>query len=113
MPDLESYIQNRVVGGVNAKQGEFPHQVSLQWGLPPILPLSHMCGGSILNENWILTAAHCPKGVPFGGLSVKAGKHRINSREQTEQTIEVAKTFVHPDYPGWVEVAFEVLKNKI
>ncbi|KAJ8687274.1 hypothetical protein QAD02_023068 [Eretmocerus hayati] len=93
---------NRIVGGENAQPGEFPHQVSLQWGLPPILPLSHLCGGSIINENWVMTAAHCPKGVLFGGLWVKAGKHYIGTYEQSEQTVRVSKSYVHPEYPGGV-----------
>lgn len=44
----------RVVGGVNAEIGQFPYQVSLQRS-----DGSHTCGGSILDENFILTAAHC------------------------------------------------------
>ena len=98
----KKHISPRVVGGENAERGEFPHQVSLQWGMPPIIPLQHMCGGSILNERWILTAAHCPQGVPFGDLHVKAGKYQISVRETTEQTSKVEKSFIHPKYPGLV-----------
>ena len=49
-------INSRIVGGQDAAEAAFPYQVSLQnYG-------SHFCGGSILNENWILTAGHCLSG---------------------------------------------------
>ena len=38
----------KIVGGTDASHGEFPYQV--KWG---------GCGASILNENYVLTAAHC------------------------------------------------------
>lgn len=53
----------RVIGGRDAFIEEFPWQVSLQRfriALPlPIPDWGHTCGGAILNEYWILTAAHC------------------------------------------------------
>ena len=45
--------QPKIVGGSAAKDGQFPYQVSLR------LNNKHFCGGSIINEKWILTAAHC------------------------------------------------------
>lgn len=43
----------RIVGGENASPQEFPWLVSItRLG-------GHFCGGTILNSNFILTAAHC------------------------------------------------------
>nr|AAB66650.1 serine proteinase [Herdmania momus] len=44
-----------IVGGTTVTHGSIPWQVSLRLKRE----LRHFCGGSILNRNWILTAAHC------------------------------------------------------
>lgn len=44
----------RVAGGKDAARGQFPYQVSLR-----ISQNKHLCGGSILNKRWVLSAAHC------------------------------------------------------
>ncbi|CAG2165208.1 unnamed protein product [Oppiella nova] len=51
-------VQTRVVGGQAAEPNELPFMVSLQAN-DSSKNLKHFCGGSILNNRWILTAAHC------------------------------------------------------
>lgn len=49
-------ISSAIVGGERATQGQFPYRVSfrnIDFGD------IHGCGGSILNDRWIVTAAHC------------------------------------------------------
>lgn len=55
--DLPS--NSRIVGGEAAKAGQFPYQVALSISSDYS---SWVCGGSIIDANWILTAAHCTNG---------------------------------------------------
>uniref|UniRef100_A0A3Q3QVH3 Peptidase S1 domain-containing protein n=1 Tax=Monopterus albus TaxID=43700 RepID=A0A3Q3QVH3_MONAL len=69
----------RIVGGENAQQGELPWQVSLR------LHGHHTCGASILNKQWLVSAAHC-----FQGL--------ISGAESVSKLIKIKSVIVNPDY---------------
>lgn len=53
-PALNPYTPNgRIVGGTDVEIEEVPHQVLLQaFGFG-------FCGGSIIHQNWVVTAGHC------------------------------------------------------
>ncbi|XP_045531497.1 trypsin-4-like [Pieris brassicae] len=69
----------RVVGGTDAPDKALPYQVSLQRTDQNNFPF---CGGAIIADRWILTAAHCLKNVQAKDLSVLAGTN--NKKSSTE-----------------------------
>ena len=50
-------IEDRIIGGTVAVEGEFPYIASIQTS-----GSRHICGGFIYNSKWIVTAASCVYG---------------------------------------------------
>lgn len=78
----------KIVGGSFARKNQFPHQVALMY-------LSRLtCGGSIMSNTWVLTAAHCVvRGVQ--GLQVCAG---TNTFLDCEALRNVSGLISHKNY---------------
>ncbi|XP_013100067.2 chymotrypsin-2 [Stomoxys calcitrans] len=91
--NLTTAIDSRIVGGQNAELGFAPYQVSIQ-----TIFGTHICGGVIIDEQWILTAAHCVEDYPLDVLKVVAGT--INWREPgSERNLKIAIPHCRHDHP--------------
>jgi secreted trypsin-like serine protease len=73
---------SRVVGGQQAQAGEWPWQVALMRGSFPF------CGGSLVSNQYIITAAHCVKSTDWDSVTVIIVQVAILSR-YTAQSIRV------------------------
>ncbi|XP_004697328.1 serine protease 38 [Echinops telfairi] len=106
-----SSIQGRVRGGQDAPEHRWPWQVSVHYGG------LHVCGGSILNEYWILSAAHCFQRTNLNGYDVFAGLIKLNAAGQHTQWFELNKVIIHPMYklrhPVGSDVALVQLKSPL
>jgi hypothetical protein len=63
IPPIES--NTKIVGGRMALPHSWPWMVSLR------INGSHTCGGAIIHEQWVLTAAHCFEGLVLNTLTNK------------------------------------------
>lgn len=96
-----STLTFHILGGEATNLGDFPHMAAI--GYPSDeTGVSWKCGGSLVAENFILTAAHCltreqPNVVRLGQVNLAT-----NGPDETGQDIQIAEIIMHPNYvPRW------------
>ncbi|PVD36148.1 hypothetical protein C0Q70_03121 [Pomacea canaliculata] len=82
---------HRILGGQQASSGEYPWQVSLLYNG------QHLCGGTIIDSQWILTAAHCFDDTYADYWEVAVGTIDIQYLSSTH-VHSVSKIYVHGSY---------------
>uniref|UniRef100_A0A672PY22 Peptidase S1 domain-containing protein n=1 Tax=Sinocyclocheilus grahami TaxID=75366 RepID=A0A672PY22_SINGR len=85
-------LNTRIVGGVNTPDGSWPWQVSMH---SPLYG-GHFCGGSLINNEWVLTAAHCLPDA--SSLHVYLGRRTQQGVNTNEISRNVRTIIVHSSY---------------
>uniref|UniRef100_A0A8C5ZBH4 Granzyme B-like n=1 Tax=Marmota marmota marmota TaxID=9994 RepID=A0A8C5ZBH4_MARMA len=80
-----------IIGGHESKPHSRPYMAYLEFVAQGVWK---KCGGFLIREDFVLTAAHC-LGRP---MNVTLGAHNIKNLEKTQQVIPVKRTIPHPDY---------------
>jgi secreted trypsin-like serine protease len=119
--DTGKTVSDRIVGGREAQANEMPWMVSLQSYDQSTKSWRHDCGGSIIDPQIIMTAAHC---IPENGTSnrIIAGCRKHDNEHCICQVVEfkVSDFFPHPEYDKfssaryfmWYDIALIRLRSK-
>merc|ERR1719402_1495008 len=85
--------RNRIVGGVETEENEYPWQVALTWDGE-----RRNCGGSLIDDRTVLTAAHCTARRSAERLGVWVGLHDWRDQGDLQEHIGVEEKLEHEEY---------------
>ncbi|XP_050555540.1 CLIP domain-containing serine protease C9 isoform X9 [Spodoptera frugiperda] len=87
-----------VTGGRNAQRWEFPHMALLGYG-DDENSAQWLCGGSVISERFILTAAHCIFTRDLGNVSYAAlGLLKRTDPKELWNIHKIKRIIPHPEY---------------
>jgi secreted trypsin-like serine protease len=113
----EPGAQPRIIGGDPVPTGKYPFVAALLDTTRGNTPYEQQfCGGSLIDADSVLTAAHCVQGQVPQPLEVTVGRTTLNNSNEG-QTEQVSRIQIHPRYNGVTNEAHDAavltLSNRI
>ncbi|XP_069818490.1 myeloblastin-like [Dendropsophus ebraccatus] len=90
-------FRTQIVGGREAVPNSHPYIASLQ------LRRQHFCGGSLIAQQFLMTAAHCLSDINPNQVTVVLGAHSLRSNEASRQTFRISRVFENGFNPQTLE----------
>ncbi|XP_043209740.1 phenoloxidase-activating factor 3-like [Amphibalanus amphitrite] len=124
-------IHNRIVGGNVADLAEYPWLAILGYEVVGTGSVEFNCGGTLINNRYVLTASHCVVSLPsdFRLTSVRLGEYNLRTAVDCQvqggrevcadpvQDFGIAQVIAHPDYnkPNrfWNDIALLRLDRQV
>ncbi|MFO7496947.1 MAG: serine protease [Desulfobacterales bacterium] len=89
-------VSTKILGGVEAQPGAWPWMTALLYSNKQSIYQAQFCSGVLIDDTWVLTAAHCVEGMPAGDMNVAVGAYDLNAF--TGSRISVKSIRIHPQY---------------
>lgn len=93
--DIRSLVRPRIVGGSEAGAADNPSQVALLAKNIPNNRNAQFCGGTLVRQNFIVTAAHCSDFITANQVQVLTGTRRLDG---TGIRRNVSRVVVHRNW---------------
>lgn len=94
---IDLYPTFGFVGGTQSSVNEFPHMSAI--GISEIGDILWQCGGSLISNEYVLTAAHCALNK-VESMIVRVGDKNLQKTDDgaTPQEFKVKRILIHPQY---------------
>lgn len=106
--DHASAVSSKIVGGRSVAPGSYTFVASLRRPYHDSAPGSHFCGGALISQNVVATAAHCLKWI-HGSFPVHLGRHDRNGNDMGRfETFSTVKSIIHPQYRQGANANYDI-----
>ncbi|CAG2115166.1 unnamed protein product, partial [Medioppia subpectinata] len=98
----KSQTGTRIIGGETAVNGKWPWMAHIEFC--PDQGRCYNCGGSLISDQWILTAAHCvidKKGAIINKITANFSNYDFTYDEWNVNTFQVKQPIVHWLYKNY------------